>query len=102
MANETKQGGMPRVEGKDRITYLHTPSRHTGKLLGGMELAEDGPVAHVNVFKDSDHRVQLSLMHWGFSSAVHISASQARAIASALLAAADDSERLTSIEEVAA
>ena len=101
MANETKQGGMSRVEGKDRITYLHTPSRHTGKLLGGMELAEDGPVAHVNVFKDSD-RVQLSLDHRGFSSAVHISASQARAIASALLAAADDSERLTSIEEVAA
>jgi hypothetical protein len=102
MANDTKQGSMSRVEGKDRISYLHTPSRHTGNLLSGMELAEDGPFAHVNVFKDSDHRVQLCLMHWGFSSAIHITASQARVIASALLEAAADSERMTATEEVAA
>jgi len=102
MANKTEQGYMTRVESSDRISYLHTPSRYTDKLLNGLEISEDGPAAHVTVFKSGDQMVQLCLMHGGFSVAVHITPTQARAIASALFEAAADTERLTTAEMEAA
>ena len=87
-------GYMSRVETPDRINYLHTPSRFGGPARSSLELKEDGPAAAVTVFNDTPATVQLCLRYGSFDATVHITASQARAIASALFEAATDAERL--------